>query len=290
MTPLVTSRISSRRSMACGFSSLAMMGTDFPNSRIRLLAVRMSSAERTNDKATTSTPCFRPNSRSTLSLPVRESIVIAAPGRLMPCCSPSTPPFRTSHSTSWPRTERTLSSMRPSDKSTRAPGTTSRARPGKSVEISSAVPATLRGVIVSNAPDFSSTCFPSFRRPVRIFGPCKSWRIQIVRPRSSAARRSLRIRAACSAWVPWEKFRRATSMPRRIRSRIISSESLAGPIVQTIFARRARWQTPAAPQLESAALPEPVSFCVLCKQRILSVRNSHTVSDLRGLPWEAGFS
>ena len=38
--------------MACGFSSLAMMGTDFPNSRIRLFASRMSSAERTKESAT----------------------------------------------------------------------------------------------------------------------------------------------------------------------------------------------------------------------------------------------
>src|SRR5262249_28244205 len=43
---------------------------------------------------------------------------------------------------------------------------------------------------------------------------------------------------ACSACVPWEKFRRATSMPSFIRSRMHSSESQAGPIVQMIFARR----------------------------------------------------
>src|SRR5208337_1758079 len=53
--------------------------------------------------------------------------------------------------------------MRPSDKSIRAPGSTSRAKPGKSVAISSLVPTTLRGVIVSKAPAFSSTAFPFFR-------------------------------------------------------------------------------------------------------------------------------
>src|SRR5690348_8529326 len=47
--------------------------------------------------------------------------------------------------------------------------------------------------------------------------------------------------SACSECSPCEKFRRATSIPASINSRIISSELLAGPMVQTIFARRTVW-------------------------------------------------
>ena len=148
------------------------------------------------------------------------------------------PPLRTSHSTSFPRIARTSSSIRPSDKSTRAPGSTSRASPGKSVEMSVALPGTERGVMVSRLPFLSSTGAPSFNRPVRIFGPCRSCKMQIVRFSLRAASRNRWMRPECSACVPCEKLRRATSMPSRISSPMHSAESQAGPIVQTIFARR----------------------------------------------------
>ena len=53
--------------------------------------------------------------------------------------------------------------MRPSERSMRAPGSTSRARPRKSVEISAAVPATWRGVMVTRAPGSSITGFAVFK-------------------------------------------------------------------------------------------------------------------------------
>ena len=80
-------------------------------------------------------------------------------------------------------------------------------------------------------------CHPS-TGPVRILGPCRSCRMQIVRFSLCAAFRIRWMRLACSGWVPWEKLMRATSIPRRMRSAIHSSESHAGPMVQTIFARR----------------------------------------------------
>src|SRR6266566_4118140 len=50
--------------MACGFSSLAITGTSLLcEAMIRFTSVT-SAAVRTNDRATASTPCFRPNSRS----------------------------------------------------------------------------------------------------------------------------------------------------------------------------------------------------------------------------------
>ena len=55
---------------------------------------------------------------------------------------------------------------------------------------------------------------------------------------SRAALRRRSITTACWSCVPWEKFSRATSMPSSMRSRIISSELLTGPMVQTTLARR----------------------------------------------------
>src|SRR5208282_3106464 len=77
----------------------------------------------------------------------------------------------------------------------------------------------------------------------------------MVRFKRCAARRSRLIRRACSACVPWEKFRRATSMPRRIRSRIVSSESQAGPMVQIIFARRMRSAASSGTGAEAGSFP-----------------------------------
>src|SRR3569833_3874921 len=41
-----------------------------------------------------------------------------------------------------------------------------------------------------------------------------------------------------SPWLPWLKFILATSMPASTRARIFSGVAVAGPRVQTIFARR----------------------------------------------------
>src|SRR5713226_8647660 len=54
---------------------------------------------------------------------------------------------------------------------------------------------------------------------------------------------------ACSAGVPWEKLRRATSMPARIRRSTIWAESLAGPSVQMIFERRKFMPCPGSARL-----------------------------------------
>ena len=171
MTPSATCRISSRWSIACGFSSFAITGTSLLcEAMIRFTSVT-SAAVRTNERATASTPWSSPNSRSLRSFGVRAGIDRATPGRLIPLCSPSMPPFNTSHRTSFPRTLRTRSSMRPSLSRMRAPGLTSRARSGNVVEMRVAVPGTCCGVMVTTDPVFSRTgsCFS--KGPVRIFGP-----------------------------------------------------------------------------------------------------------------------
>src|SRR3954464_4502786 len=58
---------------------------------------------------------------------------------------------------------------------------------------------------------------------------------------ATAASRTAVISRAFSSRVPWEKLRRATSMPLRINSRIIAGALVAGPRVQTILALRRGW-------------------------------------------------
>src|SRR5205807_45698 len=74
-------------------------------------------------------------------------------------------------------------------------------------------PSTFAVVIVNSCPVRKSTGPPPARTPVRIFGPCKSASIATVFFISNAAARSKAIFFACSACVPWEKFRRATFIP-----------------------------------------------------------------------------
>src|SRR5690242_7329711 len=93
-------------------------------------------------------------------------------------------------------------------------------------------------VIVNRLSVRSDTGRAPSSAPVRIFGPCKSARIPTgFRWRPEVARINVMVRA-CSSWVPWEKFRRATSMPARIKWSMTVGEWLAGPRVQTILARR----------------------------------------------------
>src|SRR5262249_22242921 len=106
------------------------------------------------------------------------------------------------------------------------------------VEITAAVPGISRGVMTTRSPVFKSTGVCCFSRPVRILGPCRSCRMQTVRPASLATLRSRLITCACSSCVPSEQLSRATSRPSRIRSRSAASDELAGPSVQTIFALR----------------------------------------------------
>src|ERR1700678_266985 len=57
---------------------------------------------------------------------------------------------------------------------------------------------------------------------------------------SRATVRTMRMRSAFCAWVPWEKLRRATSRPARTSWRKTSMVLDEGPRVATIFARRIR--------------------------------------------------
>ena len=66
----------------------------------------------------------------------------------------------------------------------RAPGSRFSASVGKVVAMRVEVPAISRGVMVSFCPALSCTGMRFFSRPVRIFGPCRSPRMQIGLPSS----------------------------------------------------------------------------------------------------------
>ena len=103
--------ISSALSTACGFSILATSG-----SRVWRRTYSTSSAVRTNDSATTSTPIDSPKrsmSRSSSGTATRPRVL---PGMLSPCREATVPPTSTSVSTSHspPRTCSTRRRMAPS--------------------------------------------------------------------------------------------------------------------------------------------------------------------------------
>src|SRR5690625_3336655 len=79
---------------------------------------------------------------------------------------------------------------------------------------------------------------PFLNEPVLISGPFVSSKIATDLLTSLAACLIFLILAPCSAKSPLEKLRRATSIPDSIKSFKISTDSEAGPIVQTIFVLR----------------------------------------------------
>src|SRR6185503_12946285 len=93
------------------------------------------------------------------------------------------------------------------------------------------------------SPEMSSTVSPAASAvgptlPVRIFGPQRSWRIATCLPSAALSLRMSSAARPCAECSPCEKFRRATSIPASMSPRIPSLLSTAGPMVQTIFARR----------------------------------------------------
>ena len=147
-------------------------------------------------------------------------------------------PLTTSHSTSLPRTWVTRNSISPSESRMREPGRTSCASPVKCGRDQGRGAGNIARRNRDQRTSLDNTGSCPLSRPVRILGPCKSCRIQIVRFSCFAARRRRAILRACSGCVPWEKFSRATSIPSRIISRSIGSVLHDGPMVQIILARR----------------------------------------------------
>ncbi len=239
MNPSKAATISSRLSIAWGFSILAMTGRKIPSSFITARTSSTSLADRTKDSAMKSTVRCSAKRRSSLSFSDSAGTDTATPGRLMPLLSLAGPPTTTFVCTSSPSTEVTSRRTLPSSTRIGSPAFTSPGRPAYVVEQIDTSPGTSRVVMVNEAP-FSSSTGPSANRPSRIFGPWRSARTPTPRPEASEASRTRVYARLWSAWDPWLKFSRATSMPASTSLRTFFGEEVAGPRVQTILALRTR--------------------------------------------------
>src|SRR6218665_88107 len=214
-----------------------------------------------------STPALMPNTRSSRSLGVSASARTATPGWLMPLLFLRMPPWMTFVRMSFfLSVSRTLSSKRPSSRRMRSPGFTSAARWAYVVETISSVPFTVSSVVMRNSPPSLSSVLPLMKRPVRIFGPWRSPRMPTALRHLSEAPRSLAMFSACCSWLPWEKLSRATSIPASISASSISWLWLAGPRVQTIFARRMAAENRVEPRKGSSDVGEGRSIGKLVKR------------------------
>ncbi len=188
--------ISSARCTACGFSILAISG-----SRVWPRTNSTSSARRTNDSATRSTPIFSPVRRCSRSSSGTAGSVAASPGMLSPWREATGPPISTTVSIS-PSAGRVLVTRRRTEPSARymiSSGPTASASPSHAMNIlwrsPSPPPSPSPHTNVRGSPAPSSTT-SSRSLPIRSFGPGRSCRIATWRPARPAA---LRTRSATSA-------------------------------------------------------------------------------------------
>ena len=115
MTASTTFRIPGKLARTSCRSSLATSGTSSaPSARRKLRTSSMSPAERTNETATKSTRCRRPNFRSSRSLSVRQDIGSDTCGSESPLWSLMRPPTTTRQRTSSASTASTRSWIIPS--------------------------------------------------------------------------------------------------------------------------------------------------------------------------------
>ena len=158
---------------------------------IRVRRARTSEAERTNERATKSTPSSIANSRSSRSLRVIDGIGSGTPGRLTPLCEETTPPTITSQRARPRSTASTRSLTWPSSISTSLPICRTEPRTsgliGRSPSCFESSPA-----ITSVAP--RTSVIGASRSPTRSFGPWRSAIRAIGRPAAASASRT---RAAC---------------------------------------------------------------------------------------------
>ena len=106
------------------------------------------------------------------------------------------------------------------------------------------------GTKLTVSPRFSRTGSSSV--PKRSLMPPKSWRMATGRPCFLEMRLMLAITSACSSKVPWEKFRRAQSIPIPMSWSNMSGSLVAGPMVTMIFVLR---MVPASLRLDRPRMP-----------------------------------
>ena len=191
---------------------------------------------RVNEAAMKSTPRLMPNNKSPLSFSDRNGIEIWVFGRFTPLCSPSSPLFCTSQTTSSPLISITFKPIKPSSNKTVAPTFKSFAKLGYVTPTLVLLPTNLLSEVkVILSPVTKETSSPFSKSQVLISGPFVSNRTAKTLPVSCMIALMFVIRPPCSSKSPCEKFRRITFMPEFSRVSIISRFSDLGPIVQTIL-------------------------------------------------------
>ena len=175
-----------------------MTGTRIPSASMSTRTAAASSGDRTNERATRSTPRRRAKRRSSTSLSVRAGALTATPGRFMPLWSRMVPPRVTTHSTSVrtgaaPADGQDPQFYRPVGQEDRVAGADVVGEGGVARRQPLGVPVASVTLITSRAPP-ASTAAPPRSRPIRSFGPWRSARMPTARPAASDAARTWRRR------------------------------------------------------------------------------------------------
>ena len=194
MIASASSMISSSRSIAAGFSILAISA---PYPPIRRRASATSSGRCTNDSAIQSAPCCTAKARSRRSFSVSAGTGTTASGTFTPLRSEMTPPTSAEHRIASSLARITFRRSLPSSISRRCPfsSTPNNSGCGRQTRVSS--PGAGLRSSVKWLP-WRITALPPANWPTRSFGPCKSHRMPTGRP---IAFSTARIAAIVSAWV-----------------------------------------------------------------------------------------
>ena len=235
MTQSAALRIASARSTACGFSIFAMSG-----SRVWRRTASTSSTPAHEGQRDEVDADALPRVQHSPGRPSgTDGRISVSPGMFSPCREATAPPNSTSQSNSWHRAhggdaqaDRAVGQVHD------LAGIDRVGQLGIATEICRASPSPSSWQTKVTVLPVSSSTRSSTSWPMRILGPGRSWRIATGRPAAFAASRTMREVSACSSTLPWEKFRRATSMPASIMRRRVSGSRDAGPMVATIFVRR----------------------------------------------------
>ncbi len=194
---------------AAGFSILDMIAAR-PLARTR--ASITSSGRCTKLSASQSTPRAQTNSRSVRSFSDRAAMGSTTSGTFTPLRLEIVPPTTTVQSAKSLPQASTFSRILPSLTRRLAPGSSAAKISGCGRFTRPASPGALDRSIRKRAPSTNSSD-PLAKTPTRSFGPCRSARMPMGRPRSFSTWRMISCRLAMSSWVPWLMFRRNTSAP-----------------------------------------------------------------------------
>ncbi len=198
MMPSLTSRISSKRSTADGFSIFdSKAARPLASSRASVT----SSGRCTKDSASQSTPNSQTNSRSARSFSDRAANGSTTSGTFTPLRFEITPPMITSQLAKSAPHSMTLRRILPSLTNRLAPGFSAAKISGWGRQTREASPSSGSRSRRKAAPTTNCSLSPE-NTPTRSFGPCRSARMPMVLFRLLSTSRMIRCFSRISAWLP----------------------------------------------------------------------------------------